>query len=77
MSPGLGDLSGLPPALMFCGTRDLLQPGCDALFDRAEAADWSLEYVVAPGSDPRLPAAASPGGTIGFEHIVEFCDRTI
>ena len=22
VSPALGDLSGLPPALMFCGTRD-------------------------------------------------------
>ena len=65
MSPGLGDLTGLPSALMFCGTRDLLQPGCDALFERADAADWPLEYVVAPGLIhvyPLLPIPEARGG---------------
>src|SRR6478735_6846741 len=36
VSPGLGDLTGLPPALMFCGTRDLLVPGCRLLVRRAD-----------------------------------------
>ena len=35
VSPGLGDLTGLPPALMFCGARDLLVPGCRLLVRRA------------------------------------------
>ncbi len=48
LSPALGDLDGLPPALMFCGTRDLLQPGCRLLADRARSADWSLTYVERP-----------------------------
>jgi acetyl esterase/lipase len=48
VSPALGDLSGLPPALMFCGTRDLLVPGCRLLARRAAEADWALTYVEAP-----------------------------
>ena len=73
MSPGLDDLAGLPPALMFCGTRDLLQPACDALFERADAADWALEYVVAPGLIHVYPLLPIPEAKAAFEHIVEFC----
>jgi monoterpene epsilon-lactone hydrolase len=49
VSPGLGDLSGLPPTLMFCGTRDLLLPGCRLLARRAAEAGWDLTYVEEPG----------------------------
>jgi monoterpene epsilon-lactone hydrolase len=45
VSPGLGDLSGLPPTLMFCGTRDTLAPGCRLLEHRATEAGWDLTYV--------------------------------
>lgn len=45
VSPALGDLDGLPPALMFCGTRDTLAPGCRLLAHRAERSDWDLTYV--------------------------------
>ncbi len=48
VSPGLGDLAGLPPALMFCGTRDLLVPGCRLLARRAAEAGWDLTYVEEP-----------------------------
>ncbi len=48
VSPALGDLAGLPPALMFCGTRDLLAPGCRLLADRAARTDWDLTYLEAP-----------------------------
>jgi monoterpene epsilon-lactone hydrolase len=75
VSPGLADLTGLPPALMLCGTRDLLQPGCDVLFERAEAAGWSLEYVVAPGLIHVYPLLPIPEAREAFEHIAEFCAR--
>ncbi len=65
VSPGRGDLAGLPPAMVLCGDRDLLKPGCDALFERAEEAGWSLEYVEAPGLDARLPPAAGARGARG------------
>jgi monoterpene epsilon-lactone hydrolase len=45
VSPALADLHGLPPALMFCGTRDTLAPGCRLLARRAADADWDLTYV--------------------------------
>jgi monoterpene epsilon-lactone hydrolase len=48
VSPGLGDLGGLPPTLVTCGTRDLLVPGCRLLADRAAAAGWPLTYLEAP-----------------------------
>ena len=73
VSPGLGDLRGLPPTLMFCGTRDLLQPGCDALFARGEEAGWPLEYVVGPGLVHVYPLLPIPEARAAFEHIVHFC----
>ncbi|GAB3761919.1 acetyl esterase/lipase [Nocardioides ginsengisegetis] len=48
VSPGLAPLDGLPPALMFCGTRDLLAPGVRMLADRALSSTWELTYVEAP-----------------------------
>ena len=48
VSPALGSLDGLPPALMFCGTRDTLAPGCRLLAENAAASTWDLEYVEAP-----------------------------
>jgi acetyl esterase/lipase len=48
VSPGLADLSGLPRALMFCGTRDILVPGCRLLAERAREAGWDLTYVEQP-----------------------------
>ncbi len=77
VSPGLGDLAGLPPALVLCGTRDLLQPGCEALFERAERADWELEYVVAPGLVHVYPLLPIPEAKTAFEHIVRFCARLL
>jgi len=44
-SPALADLHDLPPALMFCGTRDLLYPGCALLARRAAEAGWDLTFV--------------------------------
>jgi monoterpene epsilon-lactone hydrolase len=49
VSPALGDLAGLPPALMFFGTRDTLAPGGRLLTRRAGEAGWSLTSVEEPG----------------------------
>ena len=48
VSPALASLNGLPPALMFCGTRDTLAPGCRLLAARAAASTWELTYVEVP-----------------------------
>jgi acetyl esterase/lipase len=73
VSPLFGALAGLPPALMLCGTRDLLQPGCDALFARADEADWPLEYVVTPGLIHVYPLIPIPEAREAFQHILRFC----
>jgi monoterpene epsilon-lactone hydrolase len=49
VSPALADLAGLPLALMFCGTRDTLNPGCRLLARRAVESGWDLTYVEEPG----------------------------
>lgn len=48
VSPALGDLSGLPRALMFFGTRDSLAPGGRLLTRRAAEAGWDLTSVEEP-----------------------------
>lgn len=73
VSPGLADLSGLPPALMLYGTRDLLAPGCRLLATRAAEAGWDLTWVEEPdlihvyGILPFLPEARR-----AFGQVVEF-----
>jgi len=48
VSPALADLARLPPALVFCGTRDTLMPGCRLLARHAAEAGWELTYVEVP-----------------------------
>lgn len=72
-SPGLGDLEGLPPALGFCGTRDLLFPENAELADRAALAGWDYQFVVGDGLIhvyPLLPFA--PESASARESIVDF-----
>jgi len=73
VSPALGRLDGLPRALMLCGTRDLLVPGCRLLADRAAASDWDLTYMEAPGllhAYPLLPLI--PEARHAHRHTLEF-----
>ncbi|NPC42219.1 alpha/beta hydrolase [Nocardioides sp. zg-1230] len=64
VSPALGDLTGLPRALMLYGTRDLLAPGCRLLARRAAEAGWDLTAIEEPdlihvyGLLPVVPEAA-------------------
>ncbi len=48
-SPLTGDLSGLPPTLLLCGTRDLLVPQVRALVQGARQAGSPVTYVEEPG----------------------------
>lgn len=73
VSPGLGDLSGLPPGLVLYGTRDLLAPGCRLLRRRAAEAGWPLRAVEERdllhvyGLFPFVPEARR-----AFREVVEF-----
>jgi acetyl esterase/lipase len=73
VSPALADLTGLPPALMFCGTRDLLVPGCRLLARRAVEAGWPLTYLEQPDlihAFPMLPFL--PEARVAFKQTVDF-----
>jgi len=73
VSPALGDLAGLPRALMLCGTRDLLLPGCRLLARRAAESGWDLTYVEEPGLlhvYPLLPFL--PEARLARRRILEF-----
>ena len=48
VSPALACLDGLPSALMFCGTRDTLAPGCRLLAEARGGVDVDLTYVEVP-----------------------------
>lgn len=72
VSPGLGEVAGLPPALIFCGTHDLLFPACRALVARAAAEGWPVDFQVGRGLlhvYPILPVAEARGA---FRHAVRF-----
>ena len=70
VSPALGDLAGLPRALMLYGTRDLLAPGCRLLARRAAEAGWDLTAVEEPdlihvyGLLPAIPESARAFGQV-------------
>jgi epsilon-lactone hydrolase len=73
VSPALGDLRDLPPTLMFCGTRDLLVPGCRLLADRAADTNWDLTYLERPDLlhvFPLLPVI--PEARVAWRHTLEF-----
>ena len=73
VSPALGDLAGLPRALVLYGTRDLLAPGCRLLVRRAAEAGWNLTAIEEPdlihvyGLLPFVPESAR-----AFRQVREF-----
>jgi acetyl esterase/lipase len=73
VSPALGDLTGLPRALVLYGTRDLLAPGCRLLARRAAEAGWDLTAIEEPdlihvyGLLPFVPESAR-----AFRQVREF-----
>ena len=76
VSPGLGDLTGLPPALMFFGTRDSLAPGGRLLARRAQEAGWPLTTIEEPDLIhvyPILPFIPEAGRA--WRQTLAFLDR--
>jgi monoterpene epsilon-lactone hydrolase len=49
VSPLYGDIAGLPPILMFCGTHDILVADARRLAARAAAEHADVEYYEEPG----------------------------
>lgn len=72
VSPINGNLSGLPATLMWCGTRDLMQPQCRLLAERAPGAGWDLTYVEEPGLIHVYPILPVPEARRAFAELTDF-----
>ena len=72
VSPLNGDLSRLPRALMWCGTRDLLQPQCRLLAERAASQGWQLSYVEEPGLIHVYPLLPIPEARRAMAELTDF-----
>jgi acetyl esterase/lipase len=71
-SPLANDLSGLPPTLMFCGTRDVLHPQAVALVAAAERAGVPMTFVEGPGLLHVYPILPIPESRAAFERVEAF-----
>ena len=71
-SPLANDLSGLPPTLLFCGTRDLLHPQSVAMVAAAERAGVPMTYVEGPGLLHVYPILPIPEARAAFERVEAF-----
>jgi acetyl esterase/lipase len=71
-SPLGGDLSGLPPTLLMCGTRDLLLPQSRALAAGALAAGSPVTYVEEPGLLHVYPLLPVPEARRAWRQVEEF-----
>lgn len=71
-SPITGDLSGLPPTLLMCGTRDLLLPQVRLLAERARAAGSPVTYVEQSGLIHVYPLLPIPEARRAWHQVVAF-----
>ena len=71
-SPLATDVSGLPPTLMFCGTRDLLHPQAVAMVAAAESAGVPMTYVEGPGLLHVYPILPIPEARAAFDRVEAF-----
>ncbi len=72
VSPLNGDLSRLPKGVMWCGTRDLLQPQCRLLAERAASQGWDLRYVEEPGLIHVYPILPVPEARRAMAELTDF-----
>lgn len=62
VSPGFGEVAGLPPVHLVVGTRDMTLPDCRELARRLRAAGVDTTYVEEPGALHVLPLLPTPEG---------------
>lgn len=75
VSPLHGDMSGLPPTVVLCGTRDLLLPQVRALVDRLRAAGVGTTYREQPGLLHVYPVLPVPEAGPARRELAAFVSR--
>jgi acetyl esterase/lipase len=71
VSPLFGDMTGLPPTTVYCGTRELLYPDIRLAFDRLLAAGVDATLRVGTGLNHDWPLMPIPEADAAFEEIAE------
>src|SRR5262249_51359390 len=72
VSPLYGEIAGLPPILMFCGTHDILLTDARRLAKRAAVEGTDVEYHEEPGLMHVYPLLFFPESCKARDRIVEF-----
>jgi epsilon-lactone hydrolase len=72
VSPLYGEITGLPPILMFCGTHDILLADARRLAARAAAEGADVEYHEEPGLMHVYPLLFFPESRKAQDRIVQF-----
>ena len=66
VSPLFGDMAGLPPVTVYCGTRELLYPDIRLAFGQAARRRRGRDAARGNRPEPRLAPDAHPGGGRGL-----------
>lgn len=69
VSPLYGDMAGLPPVTLYCGTRELLYPDILLTRDRLEAAGVTVDLHVGKGLNHDYPLMPIPEARRAREEI--------
>ena len=69
ISPLFGDMAGLPPVTMYCGTRELLYPDILLARDRLAAAGVEVDLRVGRGLNHDWPLMPLPEAKASFRDI--------
>jgi acetyl esterase/lipase len=72
VSPLYGDVAGLPPILMFCGTHDILVADARRLAERTKAEGIEVEYHEEPGLMHVYPLLFFPESVKAQDRITEY-----
>jgi len=72
ISPLYGDLSVLPPTLLFTGGRDILNPDTIIFAERARAAGVAVDLVDEPDMIHVWPLIGMPEAKVARDRMVEF-----
>lgn len=71
VSPLYGDMAGLPPVTLYCGTRELLYPDILLLAEKLESAGVETDFRVARGLNHDYPLMPVPEGKNALAEVIE------
>lgn len=77
ISPLYGDLSCLPPTLVFCGTRDMLYPDCVLFAQKARATGVDVELVTGDGMIHVWPLIDMPEARRARDRMVAWLNEKL